>query len=167
MAVGNNCAHSFKMLKSDSTLIQWTCHMCHSGPHWWIFELPKITKISALSRPSFTSFQLEGSSSSGVTGQDLHTKKKSVNFFFFFTTPPTQKKVSRNTQCTSIFGSWRARGPLSRTLRSCRSWPQQPKYDPIGLDRCPLSAVLTNPLPCFFSHSLSHSASRSNLSRSR
>ncbi|KAI1377679.1 hypothetical protein F4677DRAFT_453883 [Hypoxylon crocopeplum] len=38
MAVGSNCAHSFKMIKSDSTLIQWTCNLCHSGPHWWIFE---------------------------------------------------------------------------------------------------------------------------------
>ncbi|KAK3324300.1 hypothetical protein B0T19DRAFT_443716 [Cercophora scortea] len=27
-----------RMLKSDSTLIQWTCNLCHSGPHWWIFE---------------------------------------------------------------------------------------------------------------------------------
>ncbi|KAI1268863.1 hypothetical protein F5Y18DRAFT_169934 [Xylariaceae sp. FL1019] len=33
-----NCAHSFKMLKSDSTLVQWRCNTCHSGPHWWIFE---------------------------------------------------------------------------------------------------------------------------------
>ncbi|KAK7956912.1 uncharacterized protein PG986_006134 [Apiospora aurea] len=38
MAVANNCAHSFKMIKSDSTLIQWTCNLCHSGPSWWIFE---------------------------------------------------------------------------------------------------------------------------------
>ncbi|KAK0701853.1 hypothetical protein B0T26DRAFT_659633 [Lasiosphaeria miniovina] len=38
MANTTHCAHSFKMIKSDSTLIQWTCHICHSGPHWWIFE---------------------------------------------------------------------------------------------------------------------------------
>ncbi|KAF5523166.1 hypothetical protein CGCA056_v005243 [Colletotrichum aenigma] len=38
MAVASACAHSFKMIKSDSTLIQWTCNLCHSGPHWWIFE---------------------------------------------------------------------------------------------------------------------------------
>ncbi|UQC89694.1 uncharacterized protein CLUP02_15225 [Colletotrichum lupini] len=34
MAVAGPCAHSFKMIKSDSTLIQWTCNLCHSGPHW-------------------------------------------------------------------------------------------------------------------------------------
>ncbi|KZL87760.1 hypothetical protein CI238_05589 [Colletotrichum incanum] len=38
MAVASACAHSFKMIKSDSTLIQWTCNLCHSGPHWCIFE---------------------------------------------------------------------------------------------------------------------------------
>ncbi|KAK1472063.1 hypothetical protein CABS01_04706 [Colletotrichum abscissum] len=38
MAVAGPCAHSFKMIKSDSTLIQWTCNLCHSGPHWSIFE---------------------------------------------------------------------------------------------------------------------------------
>ncbi|KAF6844491.1 hypothetical protein CMUS01_01066 [Colletotrichum musicola] len=30
MAVASSCAHSFKMIKSDSTLIQWTCNLCHS-----------------------------------------------------------------------------------------------------------------------------------------
>ncbi|KAK2763427.1 hypothetical protein CKAH01_05021 [Colletotrichum kahawae] len=30
MAVASACAHSFKMIKSDSTLIQWTCNLCHS-----------------------------------------------------------------------------------------------------------------------------------------
>ena len=38
MALANGCAHIFKMIKSDSTLIQWHCNLCHSGPHWWIFE---------------------------------------------------------------------------------------------------------------------------------
>lgn len=38
MAVSSSCAHSFKMIKSDNSLIQWACNMCHSGPHWWIFE---------------------------------------------------------------------------------------------------------------------------------
>ncbi|KAK0714572.1 hypothetical protein B0T25DRAFT_541882 [Lasiosphaeria hispida] len=38
MALANNCAHVFKMIKSDNTLIQWHCNLCHSGPHWWIFE---------------------------------------------------------------------------------------------------------------------------------
>ncbi|KAH8884849.1 hypothetical protein GQ53DRAFT_786015 [Thozetella sp. PMI_491] len=38
MAHATNCAHSFKMIKTDNTLIQWTCQLCHSGPHWWIFE---------------------------------------------------------------------------------------------------------------------------------
>ncbi|KAK3369546.1 hypothetical protein B0T24DRAFT_361916 [Lasiosphaeria ovina] len=32
------CAHGFKMIKSDNTLMQWSCQLCHSGPHWWIFE---------------------------------------------------------------------------------------------------------------------------------
>ncbi|KAF8847961.1 hypothetical protein BDZ45DRAFT_665156 [Acephala macrosclerotiorum] len=38
MAVPGYCNHSFNMLKSESTLIQWACSMCHSGPHWFIFE---------------------------------------------------------------------------------------------------------------------------------
>lgn len=38
MAVQNNCAHAFRMIKSDNTLVQWMCNLCHSGPHWWIFE---------------------------------------------------------------------------------------------------------------------------------
>jgi hypothetical protein len=38
MALATGCAHIFKMIKSDSTLIQWHCNLCHSGPHWWIFE---------------------------------------------------------------------------------------------------------------------------------
>ena len=38
MAVASNCPHSFKLIKSDSTLVQWTCNLCHSGPHWCIFE---------------------------------------------------------------------------------------------------------------------------------
>ena len=37
MAIPGPC-HSFIFLKSDSTLIQWTCGLCHSGPHWYIFE---------------------------------------------------------------------------------------------------------------------------------
>ena len=32
------CSHSFSILKSDSTLVQWICKCCHSGPHWLIFE---------------------------------------------------------------------------------------------------------------------------------
>ncbi|KAF4305631.1 hypothetical protein GTA08_BOTSDO06191 [Botryosphaeria dothidea] len=38
MAVPSNCEHSFKMVKSDNSLIHWICNMCHSGPHWFIFE---------------------------------------------------------------------------------------------------------------------------------
>lgn len=26
------------MVKSDNTLIQWTCHHCYSGPFWFIWE---------------------------------------------------------------------------------------------------------------------------------
>lgn len=39
MAVApDQCAHTFQMIKSESTMIQWLCASCHSGPHWWIFE---------------------------------------------------------------------------------------------------------------------------------
>ncbi|KAH8674362.1 hypothetical protein BGZ60DRAFT_269652 [Tricladium varicosporioides] len=38
MAVPGYCSHSFNLLKSESTLIQWVCSTCHSGPHWYIFE---------------------------------------------------------------------------------------------------------------------------------
>ena len=38
MAVPSHCSHSFNLLKSESTLIQWVCAICHSGPHWHIFE---------------------------------------------------------------------------------------------------------------------------------
>ena len=38
MAVSGSCEHSFKMIKSDTTLILWHCNICHSGPHWYIFE---------------------------------------------------------------------------------------------------------------------------------
>ena len=38
MAIPGYCHHSFNLLKSESTLIQWVCSMCHSGPHWYIFE---------------------------------------------------------------------------------------------------------------------------------
>lgn len=33
MAIPYACAHSFKMIKSDNTLLQWTGQLCHSGPH--------------------------------------------------------------------------------------------------------------------------------------
>ncbi|KAK0734712.1 hypothetical protein B0T26DRAFT_633936 [Lasiosphaeria miniovina] len=32
------CAHSFKIIKSGTTLLQWNCWICCSGPHWWIFQ---------------------------------------------------------------------------------------------------------------------------------
>ncbi|KAK7523491.1 hypothetical protein HDK77DRAFT_52059 [Phyllosticta capitalensis] len=38
MAVSGSCDHSFKMIKSDNTLIHWICNLCHSGPHWFIYE---------------------------------------------------------------------------------------------------------------------------------
>ncbi|KAF2194303.1 hypothetical protein K469DRAFT_548033 [Zopfia rhizophila CBS 207.26] len=38
MAVPGSCEHNFKMIKSDTTLILWNCNMCHSGPHWYIYE---------------------------------------------------------------------------------------------------------------------------------
>lgn len=36
--MANACAHSFNMIKSDSTLVQWICQYCRSGPHWVIYE---------------------------------------------------------------------------------------------------------------------------------
>ncbi|KAF2820969.1 hypothetical protein CC86DRAFT_303151 [Ophiobolus disseminans] len=38
MAAPANCQHNFKVIKSDTTLIQWNCHVCHSGPHSHVFE---------------------------------------------------------------------------------------------------------------------------------
>ncbi|KAK4660974.1 hypothetical protein QC762_123710 [Podospora pseudocomata] len=38
MALSTHCVHVFQMIKADNTLIEWTCHLCHSGPHWWIYE---------------------------------------------------------------------------------------------------------------------------------
>ena len=38
MSAETDCQHSFTMIKSDTTLILWHCGMCHSGPHWFIFE---------------------------------------------------------------------------------------------------------------------------------
>ncbi|KAK4206120.1 hypothetical protein QBC37DRAFT_301439, partial [Rhypophila decipiens] len=30
--------HSFKMIKSPTTLVEWSCQRCYSYPHSWIFE---------------------------------------------------------------------------------------------------------------------------------
>ena len=38
LAGHGHCAHSFVMIKSDNTLVQWTCHVCHCGPFWFIWE---------------------------------------------------------------------------------------------------------------------------------
>ncbi|KAF2004787.1 hypothetical protein P154DRAFT_543232 [Amniculicola lignicola CBS 123094] len=38
MAVPGSCEHSFKMIKSDTTLLLWQCNICTSGPHWYIYE---------------------------------------------------------------------------------------------------------------------------------
>ncbi|KAK3398245.1 hypothetical protein B0T20DRAFT_353781 [Sordaria brevicollis] len=38
MALANGCAHEFVLIKSESTLIQWTCQLCHTGPLQCIFE---------------------------------------------------------------------------------------------------------------------------------
>ncbi|KAL5594705.1 uncharacterized protein BROUX77_008052 [Berkeleyomyces rouxiae] len=34
----SRCAHSFILIKTDNSLLQWTCNLCHSGPHWMIYE---------------------------------------------------------------------------------------------------------------------------------
>lgn len=41
MAKPGKCEHTFKVIKSDTTLILWNCNLCHSGPHWWIYECAK------------------------------------------------------------------------------------------------------------------------------
>jgi hypothetical protein len=38
MAVPSDCTHSFKLIKSDTTLVLWNCGLCHSGPHWSIYK---------------------------------------------------------------------------------------------------------------------------------
>ncbi|KAF2870659.1 hypothetical protein BDV95DRAFT_522350 [Massariosphaeria phaeospora] len=38
MAAPAKCTHKFNMIKSDTTLIQWNCQSCHSGPHSFIYE---------------------------------------------------------------------------------------------------------------------------------
>lgn len=35
------CPHSFEIIRFDTTLILWNCVICHSGPHWWIYECTK------------------------------------------------------------------------------------------------------------------------------
>ncbi|KAH7142424.1 hypothetical protein IWW34DRAFT_635818 [Fusarium oxysporum f. sp. albedinis] len=36
--MANACAHQFRMIKSDNTLVQWICQHCRYGPHWMIWE---------------------------------------------------------------------------------------------------------------------------------
>ncbi|SZF00458.1 unnamed protein product [Blumeria hordei] len=38
MSTPKYCNHSFHIIKSETTLIQWACYICHSGPHWLIFQ---------------------------------------------------------------------------------------------------------------------------------
>jgi hypothetical protein len=38
MAAPANCQHSYKVVKSDTTLIQWTCNRCLSTQHSTIYE---------------------------------------------------------------------------------------------------------------------------------
>ncbi len=51
------CHHSFTMIKSDTTLMLWTCGMCHSGPHWFIFECKycKLKTCRPVMFPGYTS----------------------------------------------------------------------------------------------------------------
>ncbi|KAF4425995.1 hypothetical protein CGCF413_v004706 [Colletotrichum fructicola] len=57
MAVASACAHSFKMIKSDSTLIQWTCNLCHS-----VHRLPVQPPNRA---PNHTNTEFEGAHREG------------------------------------------------------------------------------------------------------
>lgn len=42
----STCRHSFRMIKSDTSLLLWNCGMCASGPHWAIFEC-SVCKLKA------------------------------------------------------------------------------------------------------------------------
>ncbi|KAF2762318.1 hypothetical protein EJ05DRAFT_205445 [Pseudovirgaria hyperparasitica] len=44
MAASGTCQHSFQVIKSDTTLIVWNCQLCHSGPHWYIYECRNLCK---------------------------------------------------------------------------------------------------------------------------
>ncbi|KAL2196785.1 hypothetical protein P885DRAFT_77906 [Corynascus similis CBS 632.67] len=48
LASHSHCAHSFIMIKSDNTLIEWRCHVCHSGPFWFIWEFFAVSSSSQL-----------------------------------------------------------------------------------------------------------------------
>ncbi|OAL03025.1 hypothetical protein IQ06DRAFT_292261 [Phaeosphaeriaceae sp. SRC1lsM3a] len=39
MAAPANCTHSFtNVIKSDTTLVQWNCNICHTGPYQIVYE---------------------------------------------------------------------------------------------------------------------------------
>ncbi|CAD0110429.1 unnamed protein product [Aureobasidium uvarum] len=45
MAISGSCEHRFRVIKSDTTLIIWNCSLCHSGPHWFIYECTKCKPL--------------------------------------------------------------------------------------------------------------------------
>ncbi|EAT79171.2 hypothetical protein SNOG_13287 [Parastagonospora nodorum SN15] len=38
MAAPANCTHSFKVIKSDTTIVSWNCNICHTGPYQSVYE---------------------------------------------------------------------------------------------------------------------------------
>ncbi|KAH7303598.1 hypothetical protein B0I35DRAFT_364699 [Stachybotrys elegans] len=36
--MANACPHTFRMIKTDNTIIYWICQLCRSGPHYMIWE---------------------------------------------------------------------------------------------------------------------------------
>ena len=36
--VSEQCSHNFRTIKSHSTTDLWHCSVCHSGPHWLIYD---------------------------------------------------------------------------------------------------------------------------------
>ncbi|KAI1630965.1 hypothetical protein F4809DRAFT_646880 [Biscogniauxia mediterranea] len=34
--MARSCAHSFQMIKSDNTLVQFSCYVCQAGPSWFL-----------------------------------------------------------------------------------------------------------------------------------
>ncbi|KAK4034612.1 hypothetical protein C8A01DRAFT_18614 [Parachaetomium inaequale] len=38
VASHSSCEHSFVILKTDNTMVQWYCNDCYAGPGWLIYE---------------------------------------------------------------------------------------------------------------------------------
>ncbi|KAI0598323.1 hypothetical protein F4775DRAFT_592582 [Biscogniauxia sp. FL1348] len=52
--MARSCAHSFQMIKSDNTLVQFSCYVCQAGPSWFIFEWSSSLDELELFRPAWS-----------------------------------------------------------------------------------------------------------------